>query len=528
MSFRILIADKLDEEGLALLRPQAELVEMPTISAEELVDVIAGFDALLVRSRPKVTADALAAGGAGRLKVVGRAGVGVDNIDVPAATAAGVTVVNAPTGNTVAAAEHSVAMLLALARHIPQAHASVQAGEWQRSRFMGTELRGKRLGLLGLGRIASLVAERAQALAMEVVAHDPYVGADYAANQGVQLLGLDELLATADFISIHVPSTEQTRGLFNAERLARCQPGVFIVNCGRGDVIDEAALMEALNSGQVAGVALDVFPHEPPANSPLLGHPHTVLTPHIAGSTHEAQRQVAVDVAEQVLDVLHGRLARYAINTPIIAPKDLEALTPYIDLTERLGHFLTQLEPGIMDRLELTVHGPIAELDLTYLEAAALKGLLDGVVAERVNLVNARLIARQRGLSLSLRSVRHHSQRYENMLTLAVGNGNRQRMVRGAVLQEEPHIVCIDDLWVDFVASGHLLLTWHHDRPGIVGRIGALLGQNDINIAFMHLGRRSPRGEAIMVLGLDEVIPESLYPDILGMPHSYLVKAIHL
>lgn len=528
MSFRILIADKLDEEGLAPLRPHAELVELPTITAEELVDVIAGFDGLLVRSRPKVTAQALAAGGAGRLKVVGRAGVGVDNIDVNAATEAGVTVVNAPTGNTVAAAEHSVAMLLALARHIPQAHASVQAGEWKRSQFMGVEVRGKRLGLLGLGRIASLVAERAQALGMEVVAHDPYVGADYAANQGVQLLGMDELLATADFISVHVPSTDQTRGLFNSDRLSRCKAGVRIVNCARGDVIDEAALLDALNSGHVAGAALDVYAKEPPANSPLLGHPQVVLTPHIAGSTHEAQLQVALDVAEQVLDVLHGRLARYAINTPIIAPKDLEALTPYIDLAERLGRFLTQLEPGIMDRLELTAHGPIAELDLTYLEAAALKGLLDGVVAERVNLVNARMIARQRGLSLSQRRVRHHSQRYENMLTLAVGNGGRQRMVRGAILQDEPHIVCIDDLWVDFVASGHLLLTWHHDRPGIVGRIGTLLGQNDVNIAFMHLGRRSPRGEAIMVLGLDEVIPESLYPDILGMPHNYWVKAIKL
>jgi D-3-phosphoglycerate dehydrogenase len=528
MSFRILIADKLDEEGLAPLRPHAELVEMPAITAEALVDIIAGFDALLVRSRPKVTAEALAAGGAGQLKVVGRAGVGVDNIDVNAATEAGVTVVNAPTGNTVAAAEHTVAMLLALARHIPQAHASVQAGEWKRSQFMGTEVRGKRLGLLGLGRIASLVAERAQALGMEVVAYDPYVGADYAVNQGVQLLSLDDLLATSDFISIHVPSTDQTRSLFNTDRLARCKTGVRIVNCARGDVIDEAALLHALHSGQVAGAALDVYVKEPPTNSQLLGHPHVVLTPHIAGSTHEAQLQVALDVAEQVLDVLHGRLARYAINTPIIPPKDLEALTPYIDLAERLGRFLTQLEPGIMDRLELTVHGPIAELDLTYLEAAALKGLLDGVVAERVNLVNARMTARQRGLALSQRRVRHHSQRYENMLTLSVGNGGRQRMVRGAMLQDEPHIVCIDDLWVDFVASGHLLLTWHYDRPGIVGRIGTLLGQNDINIAFMHLGRRSPRGEAIMVLGLDEVIPESLYPDILGMPHNYWVKAIKL
>lgn len=528
MTYRILIADKLDEEGLALLRPHAELVERPTITPEELVAVIADFDALLVRSRPKVTAEVLAAGAKGRLKVVGRAGVGVDNIDVNAATEAGVTVVNAPTGNTVAAAEHSIAMLLALARHIPQAHASVQAGEWQRSRFMGTEVRNKRLGLIGLGRIASLVAERAQALSMEVVAYDPYVSHDYAANQGVQLLELDDLLATADFISIHVPSTDQTRGLLNAERLSRCKPGVRIVNCARGDVIDENALLEALNSGQVAGAALDVFAKEPPTGSPLLGHPKLVLTPHIAGSTHEAQRQVALDVAEQVLAVLTGQPARYALNTPILPPKDLEVLTPFIDLAERLGRFLTQFEPGMLGSLELTAHGPLADYDLSYLMAGALKGLLDGVVADRVNLVNARLIARQRGLALSERRLRHHTERYENMLTLTVGNGDRRRFVRGSIVQDEPHIVCIDDLWVDFVAKGHFLLTWHYDRPGIVGRIGTLLGENDINIAYMHLGRRSPRGEAIMVLALDEPIPESLFPDILAMPHNYWVRAVDL
>lgn len=528
MTYRILIADKLDEEGLELLRPHAELAERPTITQEELATAIADFDALLVRSRPKVTAEVLAAGGHGRLKVVGRAGVGVDNIDVNAATEAGVTVVNAPTGNTVAAAEHAVAMLLALARHIPQAHASVQAGEWKRNQFMGTEVRNKRLGLMGLGRIASLVAERAQALGMEVVAHDPYVSEDYAANQGVQLLSLDEMIATVDFISIHVPSTEQTRGLFNAERLSCCKPGVRIVNCARGDVIDECALVDALNSGHVAGAALDVYAKEPPVGSPLLGHPKVVLTPHIAGSTHEAQRQVAIDVAEQVLAVLAGHPARYAINTPILPPKDLELLTPYIDLAERLGRFLTQFEPGMLGYLELTAHGPIADFDLNYLLAGAVKGLLDGVVADRVNLVNARLIARQRGLALSERRMRHHTERYENMLTLTVGNGERRRFVRGSIVQDEPHIVCIDDLWVDFIARGHFLLTWHHDRPGIVGRIGTLLGEQDINIAYMHLGRRTPRGEAIMVLALDEAIPESLFPAILAMPHNYWVRAVDL
>jgi D-3-phosphoglycerate dehydrogenase len=526
---RILIADPLDPEGLALLRPHAELVERPAIGQAELAAIVSGFDGLIVRSRAKVTAEVLAAGASsGCLRVVGRAGVGVDNIDVAAATQHGVIVVNAPTGNTLAAAEHTIAMLLALARQVPQADASVRAGEWRRTAFVGVGVQGKRLGLIGLGRIASLVAERAHGLGMDVVAHDPYVGADYTGKLGVELLDLDSLLASADFISLHVPATDQTRHMIDRQQLRRCKPGVRLINCARGEIVDEAALLEALDSGHVAGAALDVFAVEPPIGSALLCHPHVVLTPHIAGSTHEAQRQVAIDVAEQVLAVLNGELARYAINTPIIPPKDLEALTPYIELAEKLGRFLTQFEPGVLDEMELTAHGPIAEYDLAYLEAAALKGLLDGVVAERVNLVNARLIARQRGLSLSQRRQQQHTERYENMLTLSVSNHERRGLIRGAVLQGDPHIVCIDDLWVDFVAHGHFLLTWHNDRPGIIGTIGTVLGQNDINIAFMHVGRRSPRGEAIMVLGLDERIPERLFPDILAMPHNYWVKAVDL
>ena len=526
---RILIADPLDAEGMEILRAHADLVELPTISQAELIATIDQFDGLIVRSRAKATAEVLAAGTCnGRLRVVGRAGVGVDNIDVAAATQAGVIVVNAPTGNILAAAEHTVAMALSLSRQIPLADKSVRAGEWRRTAFVGVEINGKRLGLIGLGRIASLVAERVQAFGMEVVAYDPYVGKDYTNNLGVELVDLDELLETADYISVHVPATDQTRNMIGEAQLRRCKAGVRLINCARGGIINEDALLAALESGHVAGAALDVFAVEPPVGSPLLSHPGVVLTPHIAGSTREAQRQVAIDVAEQVVAVLNGQMARYAINTPIIPPKDLEALTPYIDLAERLGRFLTQFEPGILDRVELTAHGPIAEHDLAYLEAAVLKGLLDGVVAERVNLVNARLIARQRGISLSQRRQQHHNERYENLLTLTVGNHERQRLVRGSVLQYEPHIVCIDDLWVDFVARGHFLLTWHNDRPGIIGAIGTLLGENDVNVAYMHVGRRSPRGEAIMVLGLDEPIPAHIFPEILALPHNYWVKAVDL
>lgn len=526
---RILIADKLAQEGIDRLEAQAEVVNRPQITAEELRAVIGDFDGLIVRSRTQVTAEVIRAGVArGRLQVIGRAGVGVDNIDLEAATHAGVIVVNAPKGNTIAAAEHTIALLLALARKIPQADRSVRAGQWDRARFIGTEVRDKRLGLLGLGRIASLVAGRAQGLGMEVVAYDPYVSQEYAANLGVRLVSFDELLSTADFISAHLPLTEQTRGMLGAEQLARCKHGVYLINCARGGIVVESALLEALESGQVAGAALDVFEQEPPVDSPLLEHPRVVLTPHIAGSTHEAQRQVALEVAEQVLAVLAGQPARYAVNLPIIPPKELEFLTPFIDLAERMGRFLTQFDPGLLGQMELCVHGPIAEYDLSYLQAAAVKGLLDKVVDERVNLVNARLIARRRGLVLAERRQRHHTERYENMLTLTVSNGERSHLVRGSVLQGKPYIVCIDDLWVAFVAEGYFLLTRHHDRPGVIGHIGTLLGKNDINIAYMHVGRKAPRGEAIMVLALDEPIPESLHPAILSLPHSYWVKFITL
>lgn len=530
MQYRILIADKLDQEGIALLAPHAELVNRPNIAPEELLQVIHEMDGLIVRSRTHVTPEVIRAGTAdeGRLRVVGRAGVGVDNIDVHAATQAGVTVVNAPTGNTVAAAEHTVALLMALARHVPEADRSVRAGHWLRSRFMGVEVRDKRLGLLGLGRIASLVAARAQGLGMDVVAYDPYVSLEYAEHLGVRLIDYQELIRTADFMSVHMPLTDQTRHMLGRAEFRSCKPGVRIINCARGGIIDEVALYDALEAGLVAGAALDVFAQEPPTENPLLNHPLVVLTPHIAGSTHEAQQQVAIDVAEQVLNVLSDQPARYAINTPIIPPKDLEFLLPFIDLAERMGRFLTQFEPGLLGLMELTAHGPVADFDLSYLQASALKGLLDGVVNERINLVNARLIARQRGLSLSERRLRHHTERYENMLTLKVADGERQRLVRGSVLQGEPHIVSIDDLWVDFIAAGNFLLTWHHDRPGIIGRIGTLLGENDINIAYMHVGRRTPRGEAIMVLALDEPIPAELFPQIVDIPHNYWVKTVEL
>ncbi|MCO6449731.1 MAG: phosphoglycerate dehydrogenase [Caldilineales bacterium] len=514
----VLVSDPLAESGLEMLRQAGLQVDVRTsLSPAELIEAIPAYDALIVRSGTQVTADVLRA--AHKMRVIARAGVGVDNVDVPAATRHGIIVANAPTGNVAAAAEHAVALMFALARHIPAAHASMAKGEWDRKSFLGIELRDKTLGLLGLGRVASHVARRAIGLDMQVIAYDPYVSAEFASNLGVELAPLDRVLAASDFISIHLPLTDQTRSLLNAERFGLCKKGVRIVNTSRGGVIDDIALAEALETGRVAGAALDVFGEEPPAADWLLrGHPGLIHTPHIGGSTSEAQDQVAIDAVAQVIDVLAGRPARYAVNAPLIPVSDVEIVAPYVDLVETLGRFLTQFQPMHIQEIELKVHGPIADYDATILKAAALRGLLANVVEERVNVVNAAIIAEQRGIILSERRQRHHYERFENMITLKVQSKGAERTtftsVRGSVLGGEPYIVAIEDLWVDFLARGHFVLSWHTDQPGIIGAIGTLLGQHDINIAFMHVGRRSPRGEAIMVLNTDEPVPPDLLAEI--------------
>lgn len=527
--FRILVSDKLAESGLVPLKeaPNVDVDVRTDLTPEQLIEVIPQYDALLVRSSTQVTAPVLRAGS--RLQVVARAGIGVDNIDLDAATQAGVIVVNAPTGNVVAAAEHTIAMLMAMARDIPLANQHVQEGKWQRAKFMGVEVRDKILGVVGFGRIAREVAERAAGLGMHVIAYDPYVSADFAGQRGVELVSLDDLVRRCDFLTVHVPMTDTTRHMIDRERLAQMKRGARLLNVARGGIIEENALAEAINSGHIAGAAIDVFEVEPlPSDSPLRGNPRIILTPHLGGSTVEAQEKVAEDVAVQVLDVLNGRPARNAVNAPILPPKALNALIPYIDLAERMGRFLRQLDGQGIDRLEVTAHGPIAEHDLAYVKAGAIKGVLTGVVADRVNLVNAELLARQQGMAVIERKLVHHHERYESMLTLRMTSGQETRTVRGAFVHEEALIVAIDDLWVDFRAEGHLLLASHNDRPGMIGRVGTLLGQADINISFMHVGRRAPRGEAIMVLGTDEPVPAQVSAELSRLPYIRWMKAVCL
>ncbi len=528
-SFKVLVADAMSDAGLAPLQAAQNLeVAVNTgLPPEELLRIIPQYDALLVRSATRVTAELIQAGK--RLRVIGRAGVGVDNIDVDAATQAGVIVVNAPTGNVVAAAEHTIAMLMALARNSPQADAHVRAGQWKRDRFMGVEVRDKVLGAVGLGRVAQEVVRRAQGLGMRVIAYDPYVTAEYATQWGVTLVDVDTLVAEADFITLHVPLTAQTRNLIDKERIARMKPTARVINVARGGVVNEQALVDAVNNGRIAGAALDVFASEPlEADSPLRQQPNIILTPHLGGSTIEAQEKVAEDVALQVLDVLADKPARYAVNAPILPPKDLEFLVPYIALAEQMGRFIKQLGAQGVGDVELTAEGDLANFDLTYIRAAVIKGLLGDVVSVRVNLVNAALLAERRGMNLIERKKHQHTYAYDNLLTLRATSAAQRWTVRGAVLRGEPHIVGINELWVDFPATGHVLLAMHHDRPGMIGRVGTLLGNADVNISFMHVGRRAPRTEAIMALGTDEPTTPDLQAQIGAVADIYWLKAITL
>lgn len=503
---QVLVAELLGREGLELLQQHTLVDVRLKLPLEELKAILPRYHGLIVRSATQVD-DALLEAGK-NLIVVGRAGVGVDNIDVAAATKRGITVVNAPTTNIVAAAEHAVAILWALARNIPQADASVRRGEWKREQFSGVELVGKRLGLVGLGRVGGEVARRALGLGMEVVAFDPYVSLERAAQMQVKMLSFDDVLATSDFVSLHAPITKETKRLLGAEEFARFKRGARLVNAARGALIDETALLDALDAGQLAGAALDVFEQEPTKNERLLKHSAVVITPHIGGSTAEAATRVSMEIAEEVVAVLSGRPAKFAVNAPLVPASLAQVLRPYMDLAERLGKFYTKWVGGPLGNLEIEYEGKIAGEDTGVLTAAIIKGLLEPVVETRVNLVNAAMLAQTHGLEISERKSRH-AARYENIITIT-----GERRVSGTLLHDEPHIVQLDGNWVDFVPNGYVMLTRHRDRPGMIGRVGTLLGLADVNIASMQVARDGPRGEAIMVLTLDDPVPADVMDKI--------------
>ncbi|MFL5627837.1 MAG: phosphoglycerate dehydrogenase [Ktedonobacteraceae bacterium] len=537
---RILITDRIAREGIDLLRsqlPEAQIDERPGLQPEQLKAIIGAYTALIVRSETQVTSDILDA--ATHLKIVGRAGVGVDNIDTAAATRQGIMVVNSPTGNIVAAAEHTIAMLMALARQLPAANASTKAGKWEKSRFLGVEVRNKVLGIIGLGKVGTEVARRAQGLEMQVIAFDPYVGPEQARKLGVAMLSMEEVLSSADFVTLHTSLTtgpSGTRGLIGVHELQLLKPTARLINCARGGLIDEEALLNALNEKRLAGAALDVFSQEPIRDNAvlkqLLVHERVIATPHLGASTEEAQVGVATDVAEQVVAVLRGGFPRAAVNAPLILPETLKVLQPYMRLLEQMGRLYTQLQPGPLSKIELSCSGEIATYDLRPLQAALIKGLLESVSDAHVNMINASLLAKQWGLEI-LEQKSTVPTEFANLVTLRLlsanghassfagkpGSGDEYvEMLSGTVMHGEPRIVCVGRYWTEFVPEGIILFCRNPDQPGMIGRVGTVLGKAHINIRHMDVGPivRTPRSRqgqttpdtALMIISVDDPIPE--------------------
>ncbi len=522
---KILVAESLAPEGLELLRRHHQVDERLGLPREEIAAILPDYDALVVRSQVKVDAELIAAGT--RLVVIGRAGVGVDNVDLDAATHAGIVVVNAPTGNTIAAAEMTLALLFGLARKTAAADASMRRGEWKRAQFTGREVRGKTLGIIGLGKIGQAIAVRARAMQMHVLGSDPLVTPDQAATFGVELVSFDEVVEQSDVITVHVPKTRTTTGLINAAVIERMRPGVLLLNVARGGIIDEADLAAALASGKVAGAGIDVYNAEPPTGSPLLDAPNTLLTPHLGASTEEAQVAVAEEVAEQILEILDGRSARYAVNAPLLTPETAQAIAPYLPLAVTLGRFVAQLARTAPRTLTLEVAGEIAAHDSSSLVAAALRGLLESATTERVNLVNAGTVAKARGITVIERKTPNAGD-HTALLTLTAETDSGPVTVAGTVAGDEPRLVRLDEHVMDLAPADHMLITRHRDRPGTMGRIGVMLGEADVNISSMTLARSAPRADAFMLLALDDEAPDAVLDHIRADEAVIDVWQVHL
>jgi D-3-phosphoglycerate dehydrogenase len=513
--FRVLVTDAVAPEGLELLRRDGrfEVDVRLKLAGAELRRALAKADALMIRSETQVTRDVL--GDGGRLKIIGRAGVGVDNVDVEAATRLGVLVVNAPEGNTIAAAEHTFALLLALARRVPAANASLRNGEWKRSRYIGRELYRKTLGVIGLGRIGAEVARRARSFGMTVIGADPVMTAERAAEIGAELVDMKTLLKRADIVSLHTPLTPETRHLLGAPQFAQMKKGAWVVNCARGGLVDEAALAEAIQRGRIGGAALDVFEREPPpAGHALLHLDAVVATPHLGASTEEAQVNVSLNIAEQIRDYLGSGLVRSAVNAPTTAPELRGVLEPYANLAERMGRFLIQLATGQPRRLELEVRGELAKQPVAPLTAAAVKGALSPALRERVNAVNALAIARERGLVVS-ESTSSEAGDFSALVRLIIETDRERRSMDGTVIgKNEPHVVAIDGLHLDIVPEGVMIVYTNVDRPGIVGKVGTILGRARINIAGLHLGRLAVGKRAVSIFSVDNPVPPSVLAEL--------------
>ena len=521
---KVLISDKLSPAAIAIFKERGVEADVKTgLSKDELLRIIGDYDGLAIRSATKVTAEVIRA--AKNLKVIGRAGIGVDNVDIPAATAAGIIVMNTPFGNSITTAEHAIALMMALARDIPAANASTHAGKWEKNRFMGVELTAKILGLIGCGNIGSIVADRAKGLRMRVIAYDPYLSPERAADLGVEKVELNDLLPRADFISLHTPLTPETRNIISADAIARMKKGARLINCARGGLVDEAAVKAALESGQLAGAAFDVFEEEPATSNPLFGNEKVVSTPHLGASTSEAQENVALQVAEQISDYLLTGAVTNALNMPSLSADEAQKMRPWIALAENLGAFAGQLTETSIAAVEIVYEGTPAALNTRALTQAALCGLLKPTLSE-VNMVNAPIVAKERGIRIS--EVRRDQEgAYEGYIKLSVTTPEQTRSVAGTVFSnKEPRIIQIKDIDLDAEFAPHMLYITNEDKPGFIGKLGTLLGNAGVNIANFNLGRAAPGADAICVVQVDEPMPDSVLKEIRTLPWVKQAKAL--
>lgn len=523
---RVLVSDPISELGVAILQEKVQVDVKTNLTEEELTAIIPEYDALIVRSATKVTRPIIEAGK--KLQVIGRAGVGVDNIDVEAATEHGIIVINAPGGNTISAAEHTIALMTALARNIPAAFHSLKAGEWKRSQFMGVELYKKTLGVFGTGRIGSEVIKRAKAMGMKILAYDPHISPERAEQLGITLTTPEEIYRQADFITLHTPKNKSTFHMIGEKEIAMMKDGVRIINCARGGLIDEKALCAALQSGKVAGAALDVFEEEPAIANPLCALPNVIVTPHLGASTEEAQINVAVQVAEEVISILSGNAPVTAVNVPSIPPETMSEVRPFIPLMETLGSFYAQVFGGQVDAIDLYFNGEIANYTVAPLSTAFLIGFLSTFLEDTVNSVNAPVLAKQRGIKVR-EIISTSVENFTSLITVKVKHGPEEHTLAGTLFNKhDQRIVQIDKYRIEVIPSRYMLVTTHLDVPGVVGNLGVILGQENINIAGMQLGRQSIGGEAVMVLQIDSPVPEETLTKVRNLEGMFSVKFVQL
>jgi D-3-phosphoglycerate dehydrogenase len=525
---KVLVSDNLAETGIEKLQAVDEFeVEVNTsLTPDELVQVVKDYDALVIRSATKVTEEVIAA--ADNLRVIARAGIGLDNVDITAASKRGIVVMNTPEGNVITTAEHTIAMLMALTRNIPQACRSLKEGRWDKKKYRGREVFHKVLGIIGIGRIGRVVAERAKGLKMNVIGYDPYINPEMVEKLGIEAVTLDELLAKSDYITIHVPKTKETTDLVNADLFGKMKPGVFLVNCARGGIVNEAALLDALNEGTVAGAAMDVFAQEPPKDNPLVDLEQVICTPHLGASTDEAQENVAVAVAEQVIDYLKNNTIRNAVNAPSIDGEVLANLQPYLTLSEELGNVATQISQGPIQEVHVEYVGESAEVDTKTLTISLLKGLFTPILGDMVNFVNAPVHARERDIQV-IESVRSEARDFKSLINVTVTTSEDKTSIAGTIFgKNEPRLVRINDFRLEAEMEGHLLFIFNIDTPGTIGAIGTCLGKHDINISMMDVGRMPERGQNIILLRTDSSVPEHVVNELLDMKNVTHVQVLNV